>query len=81
MHFKMPSAICFNLDQSKILSSGNGLRSYTRSNITTAHIKPTLNFASFTSSWEINLEIRYRKGENLCYQYFRTFISILFVYS
>ena len=25
MHFKMPSAICFNLDQSKILSSGNGL--------------------------------------------------------
>ena len=27
MHFKM-SAICFNLDQSKILSSGNGLRHY-----------------------------------------------------
>ena len=26
MHFKMSSAICFNLDQSKILSSGNGLR-------------------------------------------------------
>ena len=25
MHFKMLSAICFNLDQSKILSSGNGL--------------------------------------------------------
>ena len=25
MHFKMPSAICFSLDQSKILSSGNGL--------------------------------------------------------
>ena len=26
MHFKMSSAICFNLDQSKILSSGsNGL--------------------------------------------------------
>ena len=24
MHFKMLSAICFNLDQSKILSSGNG---------------------------------------------------------
>ena len=24
-HFKMLSAICFNLDQSKILSSGNGL--------------------------------------------------------
>ena len=25
MHFKMSSAICFNLDQSKILLSGNGL--------------------------------------------------------
>ena len=28
MHFKMSSAICFNLDQSKILSSGNGLSLY-----------------------------------------------------
>ena len=27
MHLKMPSAICFNLDKSKILSSGNGLKS------------------------------------------------------
>ena len=26
MHFKMSSAICVNLDQSKILLSGNGLR-------------------------------------------------------
>ena len=25
MHFKMSSAICFNLDQSKILLSGNGV--------------------------------------------------------
>ena len=25
MHFKMLSAICFNFDKSKILSSGNGL--------------------------------------------------------
>ena len=25
MHFKMPSAICFNLDQSKIMSSRNWL--------------------------------------------------------
>ena len=24
MHFKISSAICFNLDQSKILLSGNG---------------------------------------------------------
>ena len=27
MRFKMSSAICFNLDQSKILSSDNGLTS------------------------------------------------------
>ena len=26
MHFKMLSAICFNLDKSKILSSGNELK-------------------------------------------------------
>ena len=26
MHFKMSSAICFNLGQSKILSFGKGLR-------------------------------------------------------
>ena len=26
MHFKMSSAICFDLDQSKIFSSGNGLK-------------------------------------------------------
>ena len=25
MHFEMSSVICFNLNQSKILSSGNGL--------------------------------------------------------
>ena len=25
MHSKMSSAICFNMDQSKILSAGNGL--------------------------------------------------------
>ena len=25
LHFEMSSAICFNLDQSKLLSSGNGL--------------------------------------------------------
>ena len=28
MHFKMLSAFFFNLDQSKILSSGNGLKSH-----------------------------------------------------
>ena len=29
MHFKMSSAICLNLDQSEILSSGNGLNNST----------------------------------------------------
>ena len=28
MHFKVSSAICFNLDQSKILSLGNELKAY-----------------------------------------------------
>ena len=30
MQFKMSSAICFKLDQSKVLSSGNGLRKFLR---------------------------------------------------
>ena len=29
MHFKMLSGTCFNLDQFKILSSGNGLNPFT----------------------------------------------------
>ena len=33
MHFKMLSAVCFNLDQSKIFSSGNGLIAIPRSKI------------------------------------------------
>ena len=28
MHFKMSSAICFNFDQSKMLSSSNGFRKH-----------------------------------------------------
>ena len=28
LYFKMSPAICFNLDQSKLLSSGNGLKSF-----------------------------------------------------
>ena len=39
MHFKMSSAICFNLDQSQILSSDNGLR----------YIKLSANALSWTS--------------------------------
>ena len=33
MHFKMSSAICFNLDQFKILSSGNGLNKMVEKNL------------------------------------------------
>ena len=33
MHFKMSSAICFNLDQFKILSSGNGLNKKVENNL------------------------------------------------
>ena len=40
MHFKMSSAISFNLDQSKILSSGNGL------------INPLPYTADFKQTWE-----------------------------
>ena len=36
MHFKMSPLICFNLDQSKILLSGNGLiQTHVRSSIVT----------------------------------------------
>ena len=30
MHFKVSSAICFSLDQSKVLPSGNGLKKMKR---------------------------------------------------
>ena len=43
MHFKMSSAICFNLEQSKNLSSGNGSRSFQSYLKTLFHdrVKPT----------------------------------------
>ena len=40
MHFKMSSAICFNLDQFKILSSGNGLKEYECSFVHVCFIHP-----------------------------------------
>ena len=39
MHFKMSSAICFNLDQSNILSSGNGILYYKKLCMTPLCIK------------------------------------------
>ena len=38
MHFKMLSAICFNSDQSKILSSGNGLILYQKTKFVTGQM-------------------------------------------
>ena len=39
MHFKMLSAICFDLDQPKILSSGNGLTHYQTTNFRLFQLK------------------------------------------
>ena len=36
-HFEMSSAICFNLDQSKTLSSGNGLKHLTKKVLMSTH--------------------------------------------
>ena len=47
MHFKMSSAICFNLDQSKILSSGNRLINATIQTEETYHI----------GCWETNCKV------------------------
>ena len=43
MHFKMSSAICYNLDQSKILSSGNGLKKTEERNDTVGVCKVSAN--------------------------------------
>ena len=78
MHFKMLSAICFNLDQSKILSSGNGLNSLANSKM----LKWS-NFKHFPDDI-INVTIMMNfvagrveniagKGENAGYQHFLLF--------
>ena len=38
----MPSAICFNLDQSKMLSSGNGLNMVHFQKVPTSVVLPTM---------------------------------------
>ena len=55
MHFEMSSAICFNLDQSKILSSGNGLH-----NLDQIEILKTFLMNLMTK----NLESMVEKGKN-----------------
>ena len=47
MHFKMWSAICFNLDQSEILSSGNGLRDDQFKTFQSKLIKKSLTLSIF----------------------------------
>ena len=67
MHFKMSSAICFNLDQSKILSSGYGLihshdTSYQASHHVHVKIKLILYY---TMGHEIELSFGLKKEETL----------------
>ena len=51
MHFKM-SAICFNLDQCKILSSGNGLNGENAgNNMVSDHVEMDVNFSKIVSNY------------------------------
>ena len=43
MHFNMSSAVCFNLDQSKILSSGNELNTWMNIDIVVKMVCPNVN--------------------------------------
>ena len=61
LHFKMSSAICFNLDQSKISSSGNGFALY--------HIIPNFNDLEKKNTSENIVG----KGENAGHQHFLLF--------
>ena len=78
MHFKLLSAICFNLDQSKILLSGNGLSYFTKGynfrsvkieSICRRQIKCAENMVNDSES----IENFVGKGENASYQHFLLF--------
>ena len=57
MHFEISSAICFNLDLSKILLSGNGLTIHqTTNSLTSPNPKQVL---------VTNLEVRHGKKEKM----------------
>ena len=62
----MSSAICFNLDKSKILSSGNGLKEFTGNNFNVATI------VQFFFDWLGNI---LGKGENAGYQHSLLFLQ------
>ena len=61
MHFKMLSEICLNLDQSKILSSGNWLKN---SDICKNHISQTLLFWPFPKQALVFTYLPYNSFDN-----------------
>ena len=65
MHFKISSVICFNLDQFKILSSGNGLTLY--------HTIPIFNDPEKKKKKKRGVENIVGKGENAGNQHFLLF--------
>ena len=56
MHLKMSSAICFNLDQCKILSSGNGLNSSKLNEFAADNFEFDENGEAFSNKVENNVE-------------------------
>ena len=77
MHFKMSSAICLDLDESKILSSGNGLTQYQTTN---SRLFQTEEFADDNFKFDKNgrklskqVENTVGKGEIACYEQFLLF--------
>ena len=78
MHFKMLYALCFNLDQSKILSSGNGFNPIPNAKIldgfklkafTDDNLK-VIKMMIYVLDW---VEKHSEKGENADYQHFLLF--------
>ena len=65
MHLKVSSAICFNLDQSKILSSGNGLTE--NKILATSKLKA---FSDNNANMAQMVQGFFAKGENTEYQCF-----------
>ena len=74
--FKMLSAVCFNLDQSKILSSGNGLKKCIKPSFARAWLIYTDiltyygNFSFFAGTLHIYMYTCYNNGT-----YLRTYVT------
>ena len=65
----MSSAVCFNLDQSKILSPGNGLTLYQTIKKSQGHMGST-SCPWTTFEFFDRVEIIFGKGENAGFQHF-----------